>query len=744
MDGGGRIQKFDAEAERLFHCRASDVQGLPATVLFSRFPQQLLQQGGAAPLSQTFQLEARPKDGSSLPVALTLTRVILENDPVWVGVICDLSRRHQEEAWLRRSEESYRLVFERAQIGLFQMTAERRLTRVNRELARIYGYDSTESLIAQIAVTPSDLYSHPGRREEFWLLLHKNDCVIDYESEIVSRGGGIVWISERVVAVRDASGALLHYEGAVQDISARKKSENTLRESEQEMRTIFDAAGVGIVRVDMAGRLTRSNPAFQQMLGYTAQELEGMALARLTHPDDSLDNLQQEWDFQEGLCDRYVTEKRYCAADGCTVWADLTFSMVRDEQNKPQFSIAVVENITDKRLALEKNLALNGHLERRVQRIAALHQIDMAIMAGPSMEETLLLVLNQVRAQLGADAAMVLLCNQETQTLEPAAESGLREPLAFRTSQPLGFGFAGQAARDQRMVEVTNIAWMPEVFAHDPLLAAEGFVTYLAVPLIAKGEVKGVLEVFNRKMLTPDKEWREFLDVLAGQAAIAIDSATMFQALQHSNAELMAAYEATIEGWGRALDLRDQETEGHSRRVTDLVERLAHSMNIPEKDLVHIRRGALLHDIGKVGVPDRILLKTDDLTPAEWRIMRRHPQDAYDMLSPIAFLRPALDIPYCHHEKWDGTGYPRGLKGKDIPLAARLFAIVDVWDALRSDRPYRPSWSEARTLDYLRSLSGTHFDPDIVDAFLELMIGKRDSSRVTASESDLLPLPKAA
>ena len=212
------------------------------------------------------------------------------------------------------------------------------------------------------------------------------------------------------------------------------------------------------------------------------------------------------------------------------------------------------------------------------------------------------------------------------------------------------------------------------------------------MPLIAKGVLKGVLEVFHRSSLLPDTGWRERLDILAGQAAIAIDSAAMFQDLQRSHQELQEAYEATIEGWGRALDLRDQETEGHSRRVTDLAERLARTLGLGEAELVPIRRGSLLHDIGKMGVPDRILLKTDNLTPTEWRVMRRHPQDAYDMLSPIAFLHSALDIPYCHHEKWDGSGYPRGLRGEEIPLSARLFAIVDVWDALRSDRPYRPSW----------------------------------------------------
>jgi HD-GYP domain-containing protein (c-di-GMP phosphodiesterase class II) len=184
----------------------------------------------------------------------------------------------------------------------------------------------------------------------------------------------------------------------------------------------------------------------------------------------------------------------------------------------------------------------------------------------------------------------------------------------------------------------------------------------------------------------------------------------------------MIAYDATIAGWSHAMDLRDKETEGHTQRVTEMTVQLARKMNIDPQELVHIRRGALLHDIGKLGVPDQILLKPGTLTEAEWEIMRQHPVYALNMLTPITHLRPALDIPYCHHEKWDGTGYPRNLKGEQIPLSARLFTVVDVWDALGSDRPYRKAWPEEKTLKYIREESGRHFDPQVVDAFLRLII----------------------
>lgn len=194
----------------------------------------------------------------------------------------------------------------------------------------------------------------------------------------------------------------------------------------------------------------------------------------------------------------------------------------------------------------------------------------------------------------------------------------------------------------------------------------------------------------------------------------------LLESLQFSNNELVLAYEITLEGWSRALDLRDKETEGHTQRVTDMSVRLARAMGLSEEELIHIRRGALLHDIGKMGIPDSILLKPGPLTEEEWVIMRKHPGYAYDLLAPITFLHPALAIPYCHHEKWDGSGYPRGLKGTEIPQAARIFAVVDVWDALCSDRPYRPRWPEGRVYEHIRALAGSHFDPQVVDAFLAL------------------------
>jgi putative nucleotidyltransferase with HDIG domain len=249
-----------------------------------------------------------------------------------------------------------------------------------------------------------------------------------------------------------------------------------------------------------------------------------------------------------------------------------------------------------------------------------------------------------------------------------------------------------------------------------------------------------VLEVFHRTPLHVDPDWLGFLEALAGQAAVGVENASLFAELQLSHAELNVAYETTLEGWSAALDLRDKETEGHTQRVTNTSVRLAREMGLGPDELAHIRRGALLHDIGKMGVPDRILLKPGPLTEEEWGIMRQHPVLAYNMLLPIAYLRPALDIPYCHHEKWDGTGYPRGLRGEQIPLAARIFAVVDVWDALRSDRPYRMAWPPAKVMEHIRSLAGTHFDPRVAEAFLNLVSGPDNAPGERAGQAGLAAL----
>jgi putative nucleotidyltransferase with HDIG domain len=346
----------------------------------------------------------------------------------------------------------------------------------------------------------------------------------------------------------------------------------------------------------------------------------------------------------------------------------------------------------------------------------------MAINTILDLRVTLGILIDHIISQLKVDAVNILLINPSTQTLYHAASSGFRSDAVRNTQLYIGDSLASQAIHTRSTVYIPDLnqtRFLPQV----RVLTGEGFVTYFGVPLIAKGQIKGILETFQRSLLEPDSEWRNFLETLAGQAAIAIDNSMLFEELQQTNLNLSLAYDATIEGWSKALDLRDQETEGHTIRVTQTTLQLADKLGINTTEMVHIRRGALLHDIGKMGVPDSILHKAGPLTEEEWVIMRRHPEFAHDMLSSISYLRQALDIPYSHHERWDGSGYPRHLVGEQIPQAARLFAVVDVWDALLSDRPYRKSWTREATIEYIRTNSGILFDPQVVDVFLHMVAG---------------------
>jgi len=363
-------------------------------------------------------------------------------------------------------------------------------------------------------------------------------------------------------------------------------------------------------------------------------------------------------------------------------------------------------------------------LVQQLDRLSTLRTIHTAIASSLDLRVTLKIVLENVTATLKIDAAAVLLMRQGSGRLEFAAGHGFRTRGIQSSSIRLGQGLAGRAAYERRLIQVENLTAAGEEFTRAEQIAGENFVSYFSAPLIAKGEVKGVLETFNRSPLQPDLDWLNFLETLADQTAIAIDNLILFEELQHSNLDLALAYDQTLEGWSHALDLRDKETEGHALRVTETTLKLARAMGISQAELVHVRRGALLHDIGKMGIPDSILLKPAKLTDEEWEVMRRHPQHAYDMLWKIAYLRPSLDIPYCHHEKWDGSGYPRGLKGEQIPLPARIFSVVDVWDALTNDRPYRPAWTEKESLEYIREQKGKHFDPQSVEAFLREVSAK--------------------
>ncbi|MFA5110057.1 MAG: GAF domain-containing protein [Desulfobaccales bacterium] len=370
---------------------------------------------------------------------------------------------------------------------------------------------------------------------------------------------------------------------------------------------------------------------------------------------------------------------------------------------------------------------LSHEVENHFKRLQSLRQIALAISSSLDLRTTLDIVLDQVAARLQVDAATILLFNPRTSILEFGAARGFKSDRINQIQVSLDQGCAGSVALQQQPLYIPDLAAVRDKCSRANLFDSEGFVSYFGVPLLHQGQTKGIIEILHRSRFDADAAMREFVEALTGPAAIALDNATLFAEMQRSHQELSQAYEATLEGWAMALELRDFETKGHSQRVTGLTLKLARALGVTEAELAHIYRGALLHDIGKIAVPDSILLKEGPLTSEEWVIMRQHPIFAHDLLAPIAYLRPALDIPFCHHEKWDGSGYPMGLKGEDIPLAARIFSVVDVWDALGSDRPYRSAWPPDKIKAYLQKQAGKQFDPQIVEVFLERFLPAPDA-----------------
>ncbi|MEX2535444.1 MAG: HD domain-containing phosphohydrolase [Trueperaceae bacterium] len=501
------------------------------------------------------------------------------------------------------------------------------------------------------------------------------------------------------------------------DITDRKRAEEALHDERALSEAVINSFPGIFYVLSENGSHHQWNRNYSRLLGYKDDEL-----ARL-HPIDLY-----EGDEKELIADRIKevfvngsarVEASIIAKDGRRIPMYLTGERV--SMGGKSYLAGVGLDLSEIRTARSEIQTLNEDLKEQLDRSTALHEIDKTITRSLDLKLTLNVVLEQVTSRLQVDAACVLLYQPQSLTLRYAASRGFRGAARRREDLRLGEGLAGCAALEREPVLVDDAKAFATAFAHTPSIAHEGFESYLAVPLVAKGKLQGLLELFHRSALAPDDDWDDFLTALATQAAIALDNTTMFENLERSNHDLRLAYDTTIEGWARALDLKDEETEGHSRRVTELTVQLARRMGMHQEELVHVRRGALLHDIGKMGVPDSILLKPGKLDTEEWEAMKQHTSYALDLLSPIDFLRPALDIPYTHHEKWDGSGYPRGIKGDQIPLAARLFAVVDVYDALTSNRPYRPAWNEERALTFIREQAGTHFDPVVVEAFLELL-----------------------
>ncbi|MGD8455290.1 MAG: PAS domain S-box protein [Anaerolineales bacterium] len=657
----------------------------------------------------------------------------------------DITDRKQAEAAIRESEERLR-----------------QITDTLEDTSWITDWETHEILF----VSPSyediwgrsikDLYHdkknwsdaiHPDDRSKVWdkFVNLKSDGVFDEEYRIIRPDGVIRWIRDRGYPVLNESSKVYRVAGIAQDITEKKQHD-------REMETI---ANVSLALRSVSSRDEMLPIIFEQITNIL--NADGAAYISINPNSNHYEimagcgiwaDLNEVEIYPNGITSQviesreaFVNNQAISLPDPPKIKTDFIgranavacIPLIAQEEIIGALWIGRKKPITDESILLLNSIAnisanaiqratLHEKTVRSLKRLEALHNIDTAINANLDLNITLNVLIDQVISQLEVDATSLFLFDERTLTLAYAAGKGFNSTneLVNVISVPAS-SLAGKVIFESRMIKALNLDECKVSPEYSNFLTHENFVSYVGVPLIAKSRIVGVLELYTHSPLYPKDDWMDFLETLAGQAAIAINNANLYHELQRSIEELRQGYEQTIEGWALTLEMRDDETRGHSQRVTEMTSIIAKKMGIKDDELIHIRRGAILHDIGKMAIPDEILHKPGPLTDSEWDLMKRHPTLAVEWLSKISFLQQALIIPQYHHERWDGTGYPEGLIGEEIPLPGRIFAIVDVWDALLSDRPYRKAWSEQKTLAHIQDQSGKHFDPEIVKIFFELV-----------------------
>ncbi len=658
---------------------------------------------------QNAEIEAQSRSGRTITILFSSSPIDINNEAHHLTTMIDITERKQAE----KTISQLAAIVESSDEAIIGQSLEGSIVSWNSAAARLYGYSADE-----IIGRPASILYPPTQSDDAARIIERlkaGEHIGHIETMHVRKNGQPISLSAALSPVKDANGELIGASSIERDLTERQRARETLRRvsslenSQRRFRTFREITVITLIGLVIVLGLSYYFDLFEWLTGIlSTHDLFDELFFGLIYLVFSFAFVSYR---QRREADAEVKRRQQAQEALQILHSDLDTRVQERTSDLVQTNVALNSEIAARKKAEEE-------IQRQVRNLSSLRQIDTAISASTDIRVALDVVIRQTLSQLQVDAASILLFNPHILTLDYAIGSGFRSNAIQKTHLKLDEGYAGHAVLERRTIHIPNFFEGGSALAQIMLLAHEDFLDYYAVPLIAKGQVKGVLETFHRALVARDADWLEFLETLGGQAAIAIDNAQLFSGLERSNIDLTLAYDEAIAGWSAAMDLRDKETEGHSQRVTAMTVKLARTMEINESELMNIRHGALLHDMGKLGVPDHILLKPGKLTDEEWEIMRKHPSYAYDLLFPIKHLGPALDIPYCHHEKWDGSGYPRGLKNSQIPFAARIFAIVDVWDALTSDRPYRAAWSKEKAIEYIQEQSGKHFDPKVVEAFL--------------------------
>lgn len=626
----------------------------------------------------------------------------------------NITERKLSQEAARQARRQLEILLETVPSGILIVDENRIVTFANAAAETILGLERG-SLIGRLYTDPGwqirKLNGTPFPDEErpFSIVRQTLKPIYAVEQLIIHPDGKDRVLSINAAPMFNDQGQFVAMVTSFDDITERHEMEGRMREREGEYRLLFENTPAGIMYYDNQMIMTNCNERLAAMIQTTRERLIGLDLKKLNDPA-LFPALHSSLDGHEGEYEGYYET----TTSNINLWVSLRSAPLYDRHGQIVGGVALLSDISDRK---RSELDLNKQLKR----LAALRNLDIAISSSMDLESIMNIMLEKVVEHLLVDGAAVLKYERASQSLHYISGWGVKQiPHQDRLIR-LSDAYAGRTIFSNRSVHLQQTLTQVDITGIPDMDRDIVYREYIAVPLYAKGQVEGVLELYNRNPQPLNNDWWYFLEMLAGQGAIAIDRAMLYEGLQRSNFELMRAYDATLEGWSRALELRDRETKGHSQRVTDMTLRMARSMGFADEEIANIRRGSLLHDIGKLAVPDAILLKPGPLTEDEWEIMRLHPTHAFEMLSSIPYLQDALDIPYCHHERWDGSGYPRGLSGTSIPLSARIFAVIDVWEALSSNRPYRDAWDEQRVSHYLQENSNVLFDPEVVEKFLDLL-----------------------
>lgn len=592
--------------------------------------------------------------------------------------------RVQAEESLRENEERYRALFESSQDAILLEDQDGKILDVNEAATRIYGYTKEElKQLSAHQITPEKI------RDKLPEILRKeySSDRSQHLNEGMRKNGDIfpVFVSTCKVKIQGLERIVV----TIRDLYKQQANEEKLHLQS----TALEAAANAVVITDPNGVITWVNPAFTSLTGYQAIEVIGQnpnILKSGLYPEEFYENLWNTILRGEVWRGEMVNKNK----EHQLYYEEMTITPVKDKNGLISQFISIKQNITERK-----------QKENELEAIAAM---TTALRNAVTQEEILEAILGKLMDLIQGGGAVISLYQPSIGKI--VNESGVGEWASLTGRQiPLHKGISGYIIETGE-VFIDNNAFDNKLFYFPE---EKNKVEAIAgAPLIMQNEIIGALVIGSHKSILDEE--KRLLITISNLVAGVIYRASLLDQVRNS-------YRATIQGWARALEIREQEKKGHSENVVRLTERLARKVGFKDQDIEALINGAYLHDIGKMGIPDEILFKPGKFNEEDWNIMKQHPVYARTLLENIPHLGRALDVPYYHHEHWDGSGYPEGLKENNIPIFARIFALVDVWDALLTPRIYRPAWSVKQVIQYIELKSGKQFDPMLVPIFLELI-----------------------